>query len=108
MLYLPYLYALYMSCVDVIMMSILKAKYIGSITGFWIFPLTMIIYSIQPILFYLGLSFERMGIFNILWNAISSILVTLTGIYLFDEKLTRNDYIGIILCISGVIILENK
>lgn len=97
-----------MSCIDLIIMSILKAKYLGSITGFWIFPLTMIIYSTQPMLFYLGLSFERMGIVNILWNAISSILVALAGIYIYDEKFSRNDYIGIILCISGIIVLGNK
>ena len=97
-----------MSFIDVIMMSILKAKYLGSITGFWVFPLTMIIYTLQPIMFYFGLSFESMGIFNILWNSISSILVVLAGIYLFDEKLTTNNYIGIILCISGIIVLGNK
>jgi multidrug transporter EmrE-like cation transporter len=94
-----------MSFIDVIMMSILKAKYLGSIPGFWVFPLTMSIYALQPILFYFGLSFKSMGIVNILWNSISSILVVLTGIYLFDEKLNRNNYIGIILCISGIILL---
>ena len=105
MVYLPYLYALCMSSIDLIIMSILKAKYLGLISGFWLFPLTMIIYSLQPILFYFGLSFKSMGIFNILWNSISSILIVLTGMYLFDEKLTRNNCIGIILCISGIILL---
>lgn len=105
MIFIPYLYALYMSIVDVIMMSLLKAQHIGSIKGAWVFPLTMAIYATQPILFYFGLSFEGMGILNVLWNAISSLLVAITGLYLFNEKISGLHCFGILLCVSGIIIL---
>ena len=105
MIYISYLYPLYMSVIDVAMMCLLKARHLGIMTGFWIFPLTMAIYAIQPIFFYFGLSFKTMGILNILWNAISSILVAIAGVYFFGEKLTQNDCIGITLCISGILLL---
>ena len=108
MIFIPYLYAIYMSVIDVIMMSLLKARHIGSLNGFWISPLTMAIYATQPILFYFGLGFESMGILNVLWNAISTILVAITGVYFFGEKLTGVDYIGIGLCISGIVLLGIK
>jgi len=105
MVYVPYLYALYMSLVDVLMMSLLKARHVGSIGGTWVFPLTMFIYATQPIMFYFGLSFQTMGILNVLWNAVSSILVALTGFYLFNEKITARDCVGIVLCVSGIVLL---
>ena len=105
MLLIPYIYALYMSSIDVIIMSLLKARHIGYIHGGWVFLVTMVIYSIQPIIFYFGLSFKSMGIFNVLWNAISSILIALTGVYVFGETITSYNIIGIVLCISGIVLI---
>ena len=99
---MPYLYALFMTFIDIIMMSLLKAKHLGSISGIWIIPLTMALYTLQPILFYFGLSFKTMGIFNVIWNTLSIMAVALTGVYFFGEKLTKYDCIGIFLCISGI------
>jgi len=46
-----------------------------------------------------------MGILNILWNAISCILIAISGVYFFNEKITGLNYLGITLCISGICIL---
>ena len=94
-----------MSFIDVVMMSLLKARHIGSLRGIWVFPLTMIIYATQPIMFYFGLAYESMGIFNVLWNAISTMLVAIAGVYLFGETLSTYNCIGIAMCISGIILI---
>ena len=98
-------YPISMSLIDLSVMPLLKAKYLGSIDGLWILPLTMILYSFQPILFSFGLSVHSMGILNILWNAISSILIAISGVYFFNEKITSLNALGITLCVAGIIIL---
>lgn len=94
-----------MSSIDVCMMGLLKSKIIGLLDGAWIIPLAMALYSLQPILFYFGLTFRSMGVFNILWNSISSILVILSGVYFFNEKISSLHSLGIIFCITGIAIL---
>ena len=98
-------YPISMSCIDLSVMPLLKAKYLGFIDGQWILPLTMIIYSLQPLLFSFGLSVHSMGILNILWNAISSILIAISGVYFFNEKINVLNGLGITLCVVGIIIL---
>jgi multidrug transporter EmrE-like cation transporter len=102
---IPLLYPVLMSGIDLSIMPLLKAKYLGSIDGLWILPLTMVLYSIQPLLFFFGLSLHSMGILNILWNAISSILIAISGVYFFNEKITSLNALGITLCVAGIIIL---
>ena len=105
MLLIPYVYATCMSIIDLCMMGLLKSKITGLLTDAWVIPLAMALYSLQPIIFYFGLTFKSMGIFNILWNSISSILVVLSGVYFFNEKITRLNLLGIALCVSGIAIL---
>ena len=102
---IPLLYPIFMSGIDLSVMPLLKAKYLGSIDGIWILPLTMVLYSIQPLLFFFGLSLHSMGILNILWNAISSILIAVSGVYFFNEKITMLNGLGITLCLAGIAIL---
>jgi len=98
-------YPIFMSAIDLIIMPLLKAKSLGLLTSQWILPITMILYSLQPIIFFFGLSVHSMGILNILWNAISCILIAISGVYFFNEKITGLNYLGITLCISGICIL---
>lgn len=105
MFLIPYVYATCMSIIDLCMMGLLKSNILGLLNGAWVIPLAMALYSLQPILFYFGLTFKSMGVFNILWNSISSILVVLSGVYFFNEKITRLNYLGISLCLTGICIL---
>ena len=102
---IPLVYPIFMSGIDLIIMPLLKAKSLGILTSQWILPMTMILYSLQPVIFFFGLSLHSMGILNILWNAISSILIAISGVYFFNEKITSLNALGITLCVSGIIIL---
>jgi multidrug transporter EmrE-like cation transporter len=105
---LPYLYALYLAGIDGIMMPLLKAKKLGMLTGAWVFPLTSLIYAIQPLVFYQSLSLESMTIMNILWDVMSDIIVAIIGIFVFGESLTKIQMLGFVFSLIGITLLGYK
>jgi multidrug transporter EmrE-like cation transporter len=94
-----------MASIDAFIFSLLKAKYLGISKAFWIIPLSMLVYSTQPLMFYSSLSIESMTVMNILWNVMSNIIVSLIGIFLFGEVLSINQYVGIIFSLIGITLL---
>jgi multidrug transporter EmrE-like cation transporter len=100
------LYASAMALIDSIIMVLLKLKNISVLTGSYILPLTMAIYSFEPLLFFKALSFQGIGIINALWNAISSVLIALLGSIVFGEKITYTNWLGILLCTAGIILVS--
>jgi len=100
-----YLFALYMSVVDAIVLTLLKSHKIGMIKGFWVFPLSFIVYGFQSIMFYIGLSFGSMTVLNVLWDVISDVLVSLIGVYFFGESLNTIQCIGLVLALTGITLL---
>lgn len=68
----------------------------------------MIIYSIQPLIFYKALTIENMGVFNVLWDSISNILVLFFGIYFFSETISLQKWIGIGLSFISIFLLSTN
>lgn len=106
--YSNYLYALCMTGIDVLVMPVMKAKHLGMLTGSWVFPYSMILYSLQPLIFYKSLTVENMGIMIILWNVTTDIVIALIGFYMFGETLTSVQCGGLVLCLVGVTLLGMK
>ena len=106
--YSNYLYALYMASIDGISMSLLKAKHVGMLKGSWMLPLSMLIYSTQPFVFYNALNHESMTIMNILWDISSDILVAAIGFFVFGETLTYTQCLGLLLSFVGITLLGMK
>jgi len=94
-----------MVIMDVIIMTLLKLKSLLLLNNFLILPFTMIVYSMQPLLFYTALSSEGMGIVNSMWNAISTIIIAIIGFLVFSEKISIRNWIGITLCASGILLI---
>ena len=101
-----FLYSTVMASLDVVIMTLLKLKSISALTSPLILPLTMAIYSLEPLLFFKALSIKGMAIVNILWDTISSILIALVGAFIFGEKITLTNWLGIFLCTAGIILVE--
>ena len=97
--------AIIMSVIDAIMMGLTKKYYLSAHKIKYVLAAGMVIYMCQPLLFYRALAFEGMGIFNVLWDSVSNLLVLFVGIYIFNEKITINKIIGTILGISSVYFL---
>jgi len=103
---ISYILATIMACIDVVMMTLLKLEKIHLLHGVWILPLAIALYAIQPIFFRYGLKYEGMGVLNVLWNTLSTVLVALLGIYMFNETLSTTNAVGMVLSILGIILIK--
>ena len=99
-------YATVMALLDVVIMTLLKLKSTSALTSPYILPLTMAIYSLEPLLFFKALSIKGMAILNILWDSISNILIAVVGVFIFGEKMSLTNWLGIFLCTVGIVLVE--
>ena len=103
--FLPLVYGTYMASVDVFMLGLLKAISLGWIGHAAIFIPTFI-YAMQPWVFLASLKYESMTVMNLLWDVMSDLLVTFTGLYFFGEKISRTKMIGVGFAIVAVFLLS--
>jgi len=98
-------YSSLMASVDIASLGLAKAAYTGAVPVVIGLAVSVLLYAIQPLLFYNALSFEGMAVINLLWNVISSIVVTLLGILYFKEKLTNLKLLGAAFSIVAIWLL---
>jgi multidrug transporter EmrE-like cation transporter len=98
---------LLMATIDVVVLSMMKLKSIGSING-WILPIAVAIYSMQPLIFYKSLGQETMTVMNLFWDLSSDVLVTLVGLFVFKEYLTPRRMAGVVLSIISLFLLAGE
>jgi drug/metabolite transporter (DMT)-like permease len=106
MLFGPLSYASLMAGVDILSLGLAKSAYNGSIPLWTGLGTSVFLYAIQPLLFYKALSFEGMAVINLLWNVISSFVVTLVGIFYFKEKLSHTKLIGVLFSVLAIGLLS--
>jgi multidrug transporter EmrE-like cation transporter len=94
-----------MATVDVFVLGILKAINLGWVSKNLIF-LPTLIYAMQPWVFLTSLSHESLTVMNLLWDVISDVLVTVEGLYFFQEKLSRTKMLGVGLSLISVFLLS--
>ena len=94
-----------MATVDVFMLGILKAINLGWVSKSLIF-LPTLIYAMQPWVFLTSLDYESLTVMNLLWDVISDILVTVEGLYFFQEKVSRTKMLGVGLSLISVFLLS--
>jgi multidrug transporter EmrE-like cation transporter len=101
----PLLYGVYMASIDTAMLGLIKAISLG-----W-FPKTAMIiptaiYALQPWLFSAALKYESMVVMNLLWDVMSDIMVTASGLIIFKEKVSRTKLIGVFLAIVSIFLMS--
>ena len=94
-----------MACLDLVTLGMVKMVHSGSLPIIGLVG-AVLIYSIQPLFFYRSLDFQGMAVMNLLWNVISSILVTIVGIFYFKEDLTNTKLIGAFFSILAITLLN--
>jgi len=102
----PLLFGLILATVDVVILSLLKMKYNGTITTPWVFFIAFVIYGLQPIIFYNSLQYSSLTAMNLLWDVTSDILVTLVGFMIFREVITQKQQMGVILAFIAILLLK--
>ena len=100
------LFGLGMAFIDVFVLGGLKAKSLGMLNGVWMLPLAMVVYALQPILFFKALNFESLTVMNLFWDLSSDILVTIVGLFYFAEKLSPRRMIGVFLALIALLLLS--
>lgn len=62
----------------------------------------LLLYAIQPLLFYKSLDYGTLAGMNIIWDVLSDIAVTAVGLWYFRERITRRQGVGIVLGVVAV------
>jgi len=101
----PLVYGTYMATVDVFMLGILKAINLGWVSKTLIF-LPTLIYAMQPWVFLTSLSHESLTVMNLLWDVISDVLVTMEGLFFFQEQVSRTKMLGVGLSLISIFLLS--
>ncbi|MFA5842948.1 MAG: SMR family transporter [Candidatus Gracilibacteria bacterium] len=86
----------------------IAAKYHDLTKNNWFLWLTIVFFGLAGFLFAKSLRFEGMAITNILWVALSTILVTLVGYFYFKETISLLQWIGIGVILIGLILVSWK
>lgn len=102
----PLVYGTFMATIDVFMLGILKMISTGAITNMWWMALPTIVYAAQPWIFLQSLRVETMIVMNLLWDLISDVLVTGSGLLYFKEKISKTKMIGVFFSLIGIYLLS--
>jgi multidrug transporter EmrE-like cation transporter len=94
-----------MALIDVFMLSIVKTVSLNTKFLKWMIVPT-IVYAIQPWIFLQSLEFESLIIMNLLWDVISDVLVTLTGLIFFKESIGPYKLIGVCLSLISITLMS--
>jgi multidrug transporter EmrE-like cation transporter len=57
---------------------------------------------------YTAYNYKGIGMVNALWSAIDIVLLLIVGVLIFNEKLSKNEYIGILFIIIGIILTSKN
>ena len=69
------------------------------------FALALLFYFFVILLLCKSYNYETMGLVNLCWSAFSIVLVIISGIILFHEKITYVDVIGVFIIIFGLYLI---
>jgi len=101
----PITYASTMAAIDIVSLALVKQYSLGK-TSILAIIVAVCIYALQPIVFVYALEYEGMAVMNLLWNVLSSVTVSLIGLWYFKEKLTAAKTVGVILSIFAIFLLS--
>lgn len=99
-------FATLMAVIDVLVFGWMKEYSLGNITWRGIIPIMMCVYSLEPYFFLQSLQYESMTVMNILWDAISDVIVTMMGLFYFKEKLSTLKWTGLSFAFIGIVLMS--
>lgn len=103
---IPLLLGLAMATIDLVVLSMLKMRHLGTIKGNWVFVFAFIVYGCQSLIFYTALKYTNLINMNLMWDISSDVLVTLVGLFFFHEAITHHQRLGIILGFIALLLLK--
>jgi hypothetical protein len=101
---IPIYFGIAMATVDILMMGTIKMVSIGNISRGFGIPFAVGLYALQPVIFWKALSHEGMAVTNLIWNMISSIIITLQGVFIFGESIKGMRWLAIVMSVFSLIL----
>ena len=101
-----YLYLIGLVIFDLLALISIKYWYLKNSIIYLI--IGMFSFSITALFLGLSLKYEGVAIANIIWVALSAILSTIIGYYLFKEPIALHQFIGIAIIIMGLVVIQWK
>jgi multidrug transporter EmrE-like cation transporter len=71
----------------------------------WYIAISILLFSIISFLFYYVYHFEKISVVNAHYNVFSFIIISLIGIYIFKETLSKCEKIGLSLILFGILFI---
>ena len=99
-----YLYIIALSVFDLVAVTAIKLWHLKQNAVFLVIGMSS--FAITAVFMGLSLKYEGLAIVNIIWVAISTILVTIIGYYFFKEPIALRQFIGIAVILIGLIIVQ--
>jgi multidrug transporter EmrE-like cation transporter len=90
-----------LAIIDIISMSVTKQVTLGFLQNKWM-VFAFILYGCQILIFKHGLESTSMSVLNLSWNLLSNIVITLIGIFYFQEKINNLESYGILFALFSL------
>lgn len=100
----PITFGLGMAGVDIGMMSVAKLTHLGKLPYATGLLISTAIYALQPFLFLKALTFESMLATNLVWNLVSSVVVTLLGVFFFKESVKGLRLLAVLIGLCSLVL----
>ena len=101
-----YLYILGLSLSDLMAITVIKFWHLKGNLAYLVAG--MALFALAAWFLGMSLKYEGIAIVNVIWVALSAILVTIIGYYFFKEPIALRQFVGITIIIIGLIIVEWK
>jgi multidrug transporter EmrE-like cation transporter len=100
--FLPIVFGVSMSILDVLMMSIAKFSSKGQIPYSTALPLATFIYAFEPFIFMKSLKYESLTAMNLIWDLTSDVMVTILGVFYFKESIKGLRWLAVMFAIFSL------
>jgi multidrug transporter EmrE-like cation transporter len=101
---LPIVFGTVMALIDISMMGTLKLVDQGKLAYAVGLPVATLLYAFEPYIFLKAMTHSNMVTTNLIWNLVSNILVTLTGVFFFRESIKGLKWLAIALSLFSLAI----
>ncbi len=86
--------------------ALVTARYYVDHMKHWVLVLSLSIFAISAFVYVQLMEFAVTAIINVLYAAFSTIFITLFYFLVFKERITRGQWVGILIALLGIIMLE--
>lgn len=72
----------------------------------WHLLIAIACYSVVSVFLYVAYNYKGVGMVNVLWSGMSILLMLTIGYFIFDEKISKLEWLGIVFILIGMMIIN--